>query len=416
MKVVQLKDLSGEDIDYIMDRESIIFEAMQDASQILEDVQKEGDDALAKYTKKFDGADISSLLVSEEEIEIAKDGVDPKLVKQIEAAASNISKYHKKQKRDDFWMEDFSPGISIGQSTVPLNAIGAYVPGGDFSYPSTALMTIIPAKVAGVEHVIMCTPPKSDGTINNLTLVAADIAGANQIFKVGGAQAIAAMAFGTKAIQRVEKIVGPGNVYVAAAKMLVRDTVEVDFPAGPSEIMILADSTAKAPLVAIDLIAQLEHGQNSVAILVTSSKKLADAVQKEIGDAIGDLDKSMILLVKSLGEGIDIVNFYAPEHLELITSNALDVAKEIKNAGSISIGNFSPVTAGDYATGTNHVLPTSGYARVLSGMCVDHFTKEIPIQMLTKKGLSSIKDVVIDLACAEGLNKHADSIRARFNK
>lgn len=416
MRIVQLKDLSDEEIDNLMDRESIIFEAMQDVSKILEDVQREDDSALIKYTKKFDGADISSLLVTEEEFEIAKDGVDSKLIKQIEKAASNIKKYHQKQKREDFWMEEFAPGISIGQNIVPLNIVGAYVPGGDFPYPSTALMTIIPAKVAGVEHVVMCTPPKPDGMVNNLTLMAAEIAGVDQVFKVGGAQAIAAMAFGTRTIPRVEKIIGPGNIYVTAAKMLIRDTAEVDFPAGPSEIMILADNTAKAPLVASDIIAQLEHGENSVAILVTSSKKLAAAVQKEIGDEVGDLEKSIILLVKSLAEGVSIVNFYAPEHLELIVSNALDVAKEIKNAGSIFIGNFSPVTAGDYATGTNHVLPTSGYAKILSGLCVDHFTKEISVQMLSKKGLSSIKDVVIDLACAEGLDRHAESIKARFSK
>lgn len=416
MRIVQLKDLSDEEIDNLMDRESIIFEAMQDVSKILEDVQREDDSALIKYTKKFDGADISSLLATEEEFEIAKDSVDSELIKQIEKAASNIKKYHQKQKREDFWMEEFAPGISIGQNIVPLNIVGAYVPGGDFSYPSTALMTIIPAKVAGVEHVVMCTPPKPDGMVNNLTLMAAEIAGVDQVFKVGGAQAIAAMAFGTRTIPRVEKIIGPGNIYVTAAKMLIRDTAEVDFPAGPSEIMILADNTAKAPLVASDIIAQLEHGENSVAILVTSSKKLAAAVQKEIGDEVGDLEKSIILLVKSLAEGVSIVNFYAPEHLELIVSNALDVAKEIKNAGSIFIGNFSPVTAGDYATGTNHVLPTSGYAKILSGLCVDHFTKEISVQMLSKKGLSSIKDVVIDLACAEGLDRHAESIKARFSK
>ncbi|MDY6965118.1 MAG: histidinol dehydrogenase [Halobacteriota archaeon] len=411
MGIIQLNDLSEEEIDQLMDRESLIFEAMEDVSSILARVPEKGDKALIEYTKKFDGAKLESLRVTEEEMETAKDGVEPKLIKQIEKAAANISSYHKKEKRED-WMEEFAPGISIGQNFVPLSIVGAYVPGGNFSYPSTALMTIIPAKIAGVRHIIMCTPPGSDGTINSLTLVAADIAGADQIFKVGGAQAIAAMAFGTETIPRVEKIVGPGNIYVAAAKELLRDTVEIDFPAGPSEIMILADNTAKAPVVASDMSAQLEHGEHSVAILVTSSKKLAEAVQKEIGD----VENGTILLVKSLSEGISIANFYAPEHIEIMVSGAAEVAKEITNAGSIFIGNFSPVAAGDYATGANHILPTAGYARALSGLSVDHFVKKIPVQMLSKKGLSSIKDCVIDLANAEGLNKHSDSINIRFSK
>ncbi|MDY6931716.1 MAG: histidinol dehydrogenase [Halobacteriota archaeon] len=418
MRIVQLKEMSEEDIDALMDRESPMFEVMEDVSNILAGVQEGGDAKLFDYTKKFDGADIDSVIVYEEDLADAKDRVDPSIVKQIEKAAANLTKYHTKEKEviGDFSMDEFAPGVSIGHSVIPMELVGAYVPGGSHAYPSSALMTVIPAKVAGVSHVIMCTPPGPDGKVNDLTLVAADIAGVDQIFKVGGAQAIAAMAFGTDTIPRVEKIVGPGNIYVAAAKTLVEDTVEIDFPAGPSEVMILGDNTAKAPLVASDMIAQLEHGDNSVAILVTSSKKLAEAVQKEVGDEIPDDSKSLILLVKSLAEGISIINFYAPEHIEMMVSNASEVAKEIRNAGSIFIGNFSPVAVGDYASGTNHVLPTAGYARVVSGLSVDHFVKKIPVQMLTKKGLSNIKDCAIDLANAEGMSKHAESISARFSK
>jgi len=416
MRIVQLKEMSEKDIDELMDRESPMFEVMEDVSDILAGVQEGGDAALVDYTKKFDGVDLDSLMVMEEEMENAKDRVDSALIKQIEKAASNLTKYHTKEKEliGDFAMDVFAPGVSIGHSVIPMELIGAYVPGGAFAYPSTALMTVIPAKIAGVNHVIMCTPPRPDGRVSDLTLVAADIAGVDQIFKVGGAQAIAAMAFGTNTIPRVEKVVGPGNIYVAAAKTLLEDSVEIDFPAGPSEVMILGDNTAKAPLVASDMVAQLEHGDNSVAILVTSSKKLAEAVQKEVGDEIPDDGKSLILLVKSLSEGISIINFYAPEHIEMMVSNASEVAKEIRNAGSIFIGNFSPVAAGDYASGTNHVLPTAGYARVVSGLSVDHFVKKIPVQMLTKKGLSGIKDCVIDLANAEGMSKHAESINVRF--
>lgn len=432
MIIKQLSDLNDTEIERLLNREIALQKAMESVKNIIADVQEKGDAALIKYAKEFDNVEIKELEVTEGERQEAERYLDKELIRYLESASLNIAAFHGEQLKEDMWLSEFSPGITLGQKIAPLECVGAYVPGGLAPYPSTALMTVIPAKVAGVEDVIVCTPPKPDGSIDPLTLVAANIAGADSIYKVSGAQSIAAMAYGTETIPKVDKIVGPGNVYVTAAKMLVRNEVEIDFPAGPSEIMILADQplnkslTKKASIIASDMIAQAEHDPMSLSILITTSQELTKAVSGELKaqgkkaqrkDSVTKaIENSAILTVKDLEEGIEFINKFAPEHLELMVSDPLSVLEKIKHAGSIFIGDYSPVAGGDYAYGANHVLPTGGYARVLSGLNVDHFTKKTSIQMLSKEGLRSIKDAIIALARAEGFEAHADSIRKRFER
>ncbi len=434
MIIKQLSELSDTEMERLLHREIALQKSMESVKSILAEVQEKGDAALIKYTKEFDGVEIKDLEVTEEELQEAERSLDKKLVGYLERASLNIAAFHGEQLKEDMWLSEFSPGITLGQKIAPLECVGAYVPGGLASYPSTALMTIIPAKVAGVEDVIVCTPPKPDGKIDPLTLVAANIAVADSVYKVGGAQCIAAMAYGTETIPKVDKIVGPGNIYVTAAKMLVRSEVEIDFPAGPSEVMILADQplnknlTKRASIIASDMIAQAEHDPLSLSVLITTSEELAKAVSSELkeqdqgkkaqrNDVIAKaLERSAILTVSDLDEGIEFINKFSPEHLELMTSDTLSVLKKIKHAGSVFIGEYSPVAGGDYAYGTNHVLPTGGYARMLSGLNVDHFTKKTSIQILSKEGLSSVKDAIIALARAEGFEAHADSIKKRFEE
>ena len=304
--------------------------------------------------------------------------------------------------------------------------MGAYVPGGDLVYPSTALMTIIPAKVAGVVEVTVCTPPNRDGSINPITLVAADMAGADRIFKVGGAQAIAAMALGTETIPPVDKIVGPGSAYVSAAKMLVRGTVEIDFPTGPSEIVILADEAGDAEWVAADMIAQIEHDPRACAVLITTSTGLAEKVQKELAmqaktlpkrEAIEEsLKHAAILIADSMDEGIITSDRLAPEHLQIMVTDPLDILQKVQHAGSISVGKYAPAAAGDYASGTNHVLPTGGYVRMVSGLNVNHFVTRSSVQIINEPGLRDMKDTIIRLAGAEGFLGHAASVEKRFSR
>jgi histidinol dehydrogenase len=406
MKVAHFNELREEEIDNLLNRDAKIEEAMKKAAEIISDVKKNGDEAVVKYTKIFDGVELHEMKTDRDEIERAFEVVDPELVKMLENAKEHILSFHSRQKTED-WMEVFEPGIRLGQKIVALEKIGAYVP---FSYPSTALMTVIPAKVAGVGRIIVCTPPDRDGKANPLTLVAAKIAGADEVFKVGGAQAIAAMALGTKMIPRVDKIVGPGNTYVTAAKIILRSETEIDFPAGPTEIIILADHSASGKIIASDMLAQLEH-ENSVAILITTSKELAEVVAGEMEDE----KRGMILIVSDISRGIEFVNDYAPEHLEIIVERGIeeDLISRIRNAGAIFVGGYSPVAAADYVIG-NHVLPTSGWARSSSGLNVDHFVKKISVQMMNKEGLESIKDTIIEIAKAEGFERHAKSAEVRF--
>lgn len=325
---------------------------------------------------------------------------------------------------EKIWFIQLSPGIELGQKATALASVGAYVPGGRASYPSTALMTIIPAKVAGVKNVIMCTPPGPDGRINPLTLAAAKVAGADHVYRVGGVQAIAAMAYGTDSVMKVDKIVGPGNVYVTSAKMQIRDMAEIDFPAGPSEVLIIADDSAYPEMIAADMIAQAEHDPQAVSVLVTNSEKLAYEVKEEVLKQAQDtlrkeivsssLKNAAILIADSIEQCVDISNSFAPEHLEIMTANNDLVLQNIEHAGSIFVGNYAPVPVGDYASGTNHVLPTAGYARMYSGLNIMHFLKVSSIQRISKEGLNTIGNTVITLAEKEGLQAHADAVRMRF--
>ncbi len=419
MLVKPISELSAQETERLFNRCSGLQDVMEPVRSILKDVKENGDAALCEYTLKFDRASISEIEVPQGEIDSAFQLVDKKLIFHLKKAASNIQAFHEAQVSKD-WIKEFAPGIKLGQRITPLETVGAYVPGGRASYPSTALMTVIPAKVAGVREVIVCTPPNPDGTVNPLTLAAARIAGADRVFRVGGVQAIAAMAYGTETIPKVDKIVGPGNVYVTAAKMACGTAI--DFPAGPSEVLIIADDSARADYIAADMIAQAEHDPNAVPVLVTPSKKLAEKVKHEMdiqieGESrIEIIRKSLensAILAGNLEECIEFSNKFAPEHLEIMTDE--DIFGRIKHAGSIFVGNYAPVSAGDYASGTNHVLPTAGYARMFSGLNTDHFVTKSSVQIIDKKGLESISDTIIGLAEAEGLSAHANAVKIRKN-
>lgn len=420
----KLEELNDKDLQGLLSREMGIQDVLPQVNEIVLDVGSKGDEALFRYTEKFDKAKLEVLRVTQEEITEAYQAVDEELLESLAKAAENITDFHNEQKDKDLWLTEVSPGVIVGQKVVPLDSVGAYVPGGRAAYPSSALMNVIPAKAAGVPRVVVCTPPGPDGSVNPLTLVAADIAGADEIYKLGGAHAIAAMAFGTETIARVNKIVGPGNVYVTAAKMLVRGTVEIDFPAGPSEVLIIADRCADPTVLAADMIAQAEHDPNSLAVLVTENELLANLVVEEIENQARDaaraeivaqsLEHSAVLLASSMADAVDFANAFAPEHLEIITTDPMSILRNISNAGSVFLGGYTPVAAGDYASGTNHVLPTSGYARMFSGLNVDHFTKKMTVQMLTDKGLLSLEKTITTLAEAEGLKAHAESVRRRL--
>jgi len=422
----RLEGLLDEDLRWLLSRQVGIQDVLPNVSEIITEVASVGDKALLKYTEKFDGVKLESLRVTQEEIAGAYEAVDEDLMDSLGQAAENIFAFHGEQRERDFWLTEVTPGVLVGQKVVPLESVGAYVPGGRASYPSSALMTVIPAKVASVPRIVVCTPPGSDGQINPLTLVAADMAGADEIYKLGGVQAVAAMAFGTESIDRVHKIVGPGNVYVTAAKLLVRETVEIDFPAGPSEVLIIADRSADPGVLAADMIAQAEHDPNSMAVLVTTDELMAQAVAEEMyiqAEAAArqeivkqSLEHCAVLVASSLEDAVDFSNAFAPEHLEIITVNPMEVLEDVQNAGSVFLGGFTPVAAGDYASGTNHVLPTSGYARVFSGLNVDHFTKKITVQMISEDGLHALKNSIVPLAEAEGLFAHAESVKRRLEK
>ncbi|WP_445474594.1 histidinol dehydrogenase [Methanococcoides methylutens] len=420
-----LSDVTEEEMDKLLNRTGELMDVAETVSAILKDVQEKGDDGLREYTKKFDRADIQDIEVTPEEVDEAMELVDAELIRHLKIAAENIRNFHAAQLPQKTWYIEPSPGIKLGQMATPLASVGAYVPGGRASYPSTALMTIIPAKVAGVKSVVMCTPPGPDGKINPLTLAAAKVAGADHIYKVGGVQAIAAMAYGTETVLKIDKIVGPGNVFVTVAKMMVRDKAEIDFPAGPSEVLIIADDSADAAMIASDILAQAEHDPKSVSVLVTTSSALAEqtndevkkqasaAVRKEIVDS--SLENAAIIVTDTMDECIAFSNDFAPEHLEIMVKDDESVLERVENAGSIFVGNYAPVAAGDYASGTNHVLPTAGYPKIYSGLNIHHFLKYSTIQKITKEGLSSIGDTIIALAEKEGLQAHADSVKLRLN-
>ena len=417
MLLNSISKLTNIEIESLLMRHGELQEVMPSVTSILNDIKENGDPSLLKYTAQFDKATLKEIEVTHKEIHEAVFSLDKKLLIHLKKAASNIRAFHEAQVTKD-WIKEFAPGIRLGQRISPLGSVGAYVPGGRASYPSTALMTVIPAKVAGVRRVIICTPPNPDGTVNPLTLAAAHIAGADCVFRVGGVQAIAAMAYGTKTIPKVDKIVGPGNIYVTAAKMACGTAI--DFPAGPSEVLIIADESARADFIASDMIAQAEHDPNAVSVLVTPSDELSKSVEQEIeiqikkvarGEIINKSLENAAILTGTLDECIDFSNKFAPEHLEIMTMK--DILGRIRHAGSIFVGSYAPVSAGDYASGTNHVLPTGGYARMFSGLNIDHFVTKSSVQIIEKKGLEEMNDTIVELAEAEGLFAHANAVRIR---
>ncbi len=424
MLIKNLEDISKQELQILLSRTGELTDVTETVVSIIKDIRNNGDEAVKQYTEKFDRATIDQIEIDPEEIEAAFESIDRKLIEQLKKAAENIRKFHTAQLPEKNWFIEIEEGVTLGQQATPLASVGAYVPGGRASYPSTALMTIIPAKVAGVKNVVMCTPPGPDGKVNPLTLAAGKVAGADHIYRIGGVQAVAAMAYGTESVISVDKIVGPGNLYVTAAKMLVRDNAEIDFPAGPSEVLIIADESANPRMVASDIIAQAEHDPSSISVLITTSGKVANEVEQQIREqtlntarkAIVEqsLKNAAIITAPSVQACIDFSNDFAPEHLEIIVKDGGAVLDKIENAGSIFVGKYAPVAAGDYASGTNHVLPTAGYAKIYSGLNINHFLKYSTIQKISKKGLKSLEDTIIMIAEEEGLKAHADSVRCRL--
>jgi histidinol dehydrogenase len=399
---------------------------MNIVNDIVSDVKNNGDKALRHYTEKFDGVDLKDFLIKEEDLKESISKIEDDLVRSLKQAASNIRKFHQAQLPQE-WSMEVDEGITAGQIVRPLERVGCYIPGGRAVYPSSILMTVIPAKVAGVNEIICCTPPGPDGKVEDIVLAAAYLAGADKVYRVGGAQAIAAMAYGTETIAPVDKIVGPGNIFVTAAKKMVYGQVDIDFPAGPSEVLIIADETGNPDYIALDLLAQAEHDPQAASVLVTTSPELARSVDKKLKQELPlmkrkeiiaeSLEKNgMIILVDTLNEAVMFSNEYAPEHLMIMTRDPEELVKDIKNAGSIFLGNLTPVAAGDYGSGTNHVLPTSFCARMYSGLSTESFLKKPTVQRLSRVGLNNLKDVVIPLAEYEGLYAHAESFKKRLNE
>lgn len=430
MRILKLNEEQKENIlSNLLKRDPNNYEEYEArVNTIVNQVKWNKDAAVFSYTKQFDGADINAdtIKVTEVEIKEAMDEVDPELLEVMKRALENIKSYHEKQKQYS-WFDSQPSGTILGQKVTALESVGVYVPGGKASYPSSVLMNIIPAKVAGVERIVMTTPCGKDGKVNPVTLTAAYLAGATEVFKVGGAQAIAALAFGTESIQKVNKIVGPGNIYVALAKKAVYGHVSIDSIAGPSEILVLADETANPRFVAADLLSQAEHDELASAILITTSMELARKVSNEVEVFINQLsrkeilEKSIenygyILVTDTLEEAITTANDIASEHLEIMTKNPFEVMTKIKNAGAIFIGEYSSEPLGDYFAGPNHVLPTNGTAKFFSPLSVDDYIKKSSVIYYSKEALEPIHKDIITFAEAEQLTAHANSIRVRFEE
>jgi histidinol dehydrogenase len=429
---MEILNYNKKNIDKITKRsQEDVQSVLSIVSEILKNVKESKDASLTEYSEKFDNVKISSFKVTKEEINDSYSNLketNPELIDSLKKASENIEKFHNAQVPKE-WNMKIEKGITAGQIIRPINKVGCYIPGGRAAYPSSILMTVIPAKIAGVKKIICCTPPQENKKIMDAILVAADIAGADEIYKVGGAQAIAAMAYGTESIPKVEKIVGPGNIFVTAAKKLVYGEVDIEFPAGPSEVLIIGDETADPEYLAYDILSQAEHDPNSSCFLVTNSSDLAEKTRNEIEKKTKEakrkeiIEESLqkygkIIITKSIEECIEISNQYAPEHLIIMTKD-IDtdeyILKNITNAGSIFLGRYSPVAAGDYGSGTNHVLPTAGGARMYSGLSTESFLKKPTVQTITKKGLKSLKDIVVPIAEYEGFYAHADSVKIRLN-
>lgn len=391
---------------------------------IVTDVAERGDQAVAEYTLKFDKVQLTSFKVTKKEIQEAYEKVSQKEVEALRESRRRLELVESQRlAQNSFTME--IEGVSISCSLKPIQTVGCYVPGGKAAYPSSVIMNVTPAKVAGVDKIVVCTPPGKDGCIDALTLVACDVCMVDEIYKIGGVQAIAAMAYGTETVPRVMKIVGPGNRYVTAAKNIVSDIVSIDKPAGPSEILIIADETADPKLVAVDLISQAEHGPGGISGLVTTSQKLADDVSKEVdslvpvlerGDIIAEVLESggFIYRVESMDEAVEFANLFASEHIEIITGVPEEVSERINNSGLVLLGPYSPVSSTDYCMGVNHVLPTEGYAKVSSGITVLDYTKPVSVVKSSKTGLAAVRERVAALAESEGLPNHKEAVEARF--
>ena len=428
MRIVKLtKESKSNILENLLKRSPNSYGKFESAvADILANVKSRGDDALFEYTRNFDKADInpSNIVVTQEEIDEAYSLVDDKLLDVIRKALVNIRDYHEKQKQYS-WFDSKPDGTILGQKVTALSRVGVYVPGGKAAYPSSVLMNVMPAKVAGVEQIVMCTPPDKEGKVYPTTLVAAKEAGVDVIYKVGGAQAIAAMAYGTASVPKVDKIVGPGNIYVALAKKAVFGYVSIDSVAGPSEIMVIADETANPRFVAADLLSQAEHDEMASAILVTTSEELAKKVSAQIDEFLKELSRSeiiskslenygYILVADSIDEAIEVANDIASEHLEIVTKDPFNVMTKIENAGAIFLGEYSSEPLGDYFAGPNHVLPTNGTAKFFSPLSVDDFIKKSSIISYSREALELIHNDIETFAKAEHLTAHANSIHVRF--
>ena len=428
-KVTLTKESTRDILENLLKRSPNNYGKFESAvAEILEKVKSEGDEALFTYTKQFDKVEINKdiIRVTEEEIKEAYDTIDPSLLDVIRKALVNIRTYHEKQIQNS-WFTSTTNGTMLGQKVTPLNRVGVYVPGGKAVYPSSVLMNIVPAKVAGVPHIVMTTPPGKDGKVCASTLVAAREAGADEIYKVGGAQAVGALAYGTESIPKVDKIVGPGNIFVALAKKAVYGYVSIDSIAGPSEILVLADETANPRYVAADLLSQAEHDELACAILITTSREFADKVDQEVKGFVEVLSRKeiiqksldnfgYILIAEDMDEAIEAANEIAPEHMEIVTANPFEDMMKVKNAGAIFIGEYSSEPLGDYFAGPNHVLPTNGTAKFFSALSVDDFIKKSSIVYYSKAALRDIHKDIVQFATSEQLTAHANSIAVRFEE
>lgn len=427
MNITKLTNFDEQLINEKLNRNEADFDQI-DASvkEIITNVKTRGDEALKSYTEKFDGAKMSSLKVSREEIDAALQSVDEKFIKVLQEAKQNITDFHQSQ-LEKSWLNYKNEGIILGQKVTPLERVGVYVPGGKAAYPSTVLMTVLPAVVAGVKEIALVSPPDQDGNVNPFVLAAAAISGVQEIYKVGGAQAVAAFAFGTESIRPVDKIVGPGNIYVARAKKFVYGSVDIDMIAGPSEVCIIADRKQNPVFIAADLLSQAEHDEMAASVLITDSEELATAVQSEVEKQLEKLERKdiarksiadygNIFIVETIDEAFRVANMIAPEHLELLIANPFEKVSQVKNAGAIFLGPYAPEPLGDYFAGPNHTLPTSGTARFSSPLGTYDFLKRSSIIYYNKEELEKVKDQVIRFANEEGLEAHANSIQVRFNK
>ncbi|WP_425446405.1 histidinol dehydrogenase [Dethiothermospora halolimnae] len=418
------KEKNNLEINKLLNRTQLDFSGVNDTvSQILMDVKSKGDNGLIKYTEKFDCENIKNIIVSKKEIDKGYSSCQRDFIEALETSKKNIEDYHRKELKNS-WIDNSKDGIMLGQLYNPISKVGLYIPGGTAPYPSTLLMCAVPAQIAGVKEIVLISPPSKDGSINNKILAAAKVAGIEKIFKAGGAQGIGALAYGTETVPKVDKIVGPGNIYVTMAKRMVYGYVDIDMIAGPSEILIIADDEANSKFIAADMLSQAEHDNLASSILITTSEKIASEVKEDLSEQMSKLSRNSIMkdsisnfgaivIVNDLKEAFTLSNEIAPEHLELMIKSPFENLNNIKNAGAIFIGEYSPEPLGDYFAGPNHTLPTSGTAKFFSPLGVDDFIKKSSIIYYNKKSLINAKDKIIRIAEEEGLTAHANSIRIR---